>query len=73
MPWDVYNVFANLVAEPEAPVFSIPFKFERLGIDYEFTIDLSEFEDIAKISRFFSSIAFVIFLILASRKLIGAE
>lgn len=71
--WDVYNVFANLVAEPEAPVFSIPFKFERLGIDYEFTIDLSEFEDIAKISRFFSSIAFVIFLILASRKLIGAE
>jgi hypothetical protein len=73
LPWDVYNVFANLVAEPEAPVFSIPFKFERLGIDYEFTIDLSEFEDIAKISRFFSSIAFVIFLILASRKLIGAE
>ena len=73
LPWDVYNVFANLVSEPEAPVFSIPFKFERLGIDYEFTIDLSEFEDIAKISRFFSSIAFVIFLILASRKLIGAE
>lgn len=73
LPWDVYNVFANLVAEPEAPVFTIPFKFERLGIDYEFTIDLSEFEDIAKISRFFSSIAFVIFLILASRKLIGAE
>lgn len=73
LPWDVYNVFANLVAEPEAPVFSIPFKFERLGIDYEFTIDLSEFKDIAKISRFFSSIAFVIFLILASRKLIGAE
>lgn len=73
LPWDVYNVFVNLVSEPEAPVFSIPFKFDRLGIDYEFTIDLSQFEEIAKVSRFFSSIAFVIFLILASRKLIGAE
>ncbi len=73
LPWDVYNVFVNLVSEPEAPVFSIPFKFDRLDIDYEFTIDLSQFDDIAKVSRFFSSIAFVIFLILASRKLIGAE
>lgn len=73
LPWDVYNVFVNLVSEPEAPVFTIPFKFQRLGIDYEFTIDLSQFDDIAKVSRFFSSIAFVIFLILASRKLIGAE
>lgn len=73
LPWDVYNVFVNLVSEPEAPVFSIPFKFNRLGINYEFTIDLSQFEEIAKVSRFFSSIAFVIFLILASRKLIGAE
>lgn len=73
LPWDVYHVFVNLVSEPEAPVFTIPFKFQRLGIDYEFTIDLSQFDDIAKVSRFFSSIAFVIFLILASRKLIGAE
>lgn len=73
LPWDVYNVFVNLVSEPEAPVFTIPFKFQRLEIDYEFTIDLSQFDDIAKVSRFFSSIAFVIFLILASRKLIGAE
>ena len=73
LPWDVYNVFVNLVSEPEAPVFTIPFKFQRLGIDYEFTIDLSQFDDIAKVLRFFSSIAFVIFLILASRKLIGAE
>lgn len=73
LPWDLYNVFANLVAEPEAPVFKFPFVFERLGIDYEFTIDLSQFDDLARVSRFFSSVSFVIFLILQSRKMVGAE
>ena len=73
LPWDVYNVFANLVAEPEAPVFEIPMKWEFLDIDYTLTIDFSMFDEIAKISRFFSSLGFVVFLILISRKVIGAE
>ncbi len=73
LPWDVYNVFANLVAEPEAPVFEIPMKWEFLDIDYTLIIDFSMFDEIAKISRFFSSLGFVVFLILISRKVIGAE
>lgn len=73
LAWDVYNVFANLVAEPEAPVFEIPMKWEFLDIDYTLTIDFSMFDEIAKISRFFSSLGFVVFLILISRKVIGAE
>lgn len=73
LPWDVYNVFANLLAEPEAPVFEIPMKWEFLDIDYTLTIDFSMFDEIAKISRFFSSLGFVVFLILISRKVIGAE
>ena len=73
LPWDVYNVFANLVAEPEAPVFEIPMKWEFLDIDYTLKIDFSMFDEIAKISRFFSSLGFVVFLILISRKVIGAE
>lgn len=73
LPWDVYNVFANLVAEPKAPVFEIPMKWEFLDIDYTLKIDFSMFDEIAKISRFFSSLGFVVFLILISRKVIGAE
>lgn len=73
LPWDLYNVFANLVAEPEAPVFKFPFVFERLGIDYEFTIDLSQFDDLARVSRFFTSITFIVALISISRKMVGAE
>lgn len=73
LPWDLYNVFVILNAEPVAPKFDIPFKFERFGIDYVFTIDLSDYEQFALISRASLSITFVIALILLSRKVIGAE
>lgn len=72
LPWDLYNVFVILNAEPIAPKFDIPFKFERFGIDYVFTIDLSDYEQFALISRVSLSITFIIALILLSRKVIGA-
>lgn len=73
LPWDLYNVFVLLNAEPVAPKFDIPFKFDRLGIDYTFSIDLSEYEQLALISRVSLSVMFIIALILLSRKVIGAE
>lgn len=73
LPWDLYNVFVVLNAEPVAPKFDIPFKFDRLGIDYTFSIDLSEYEQLALISRVSLSVMFIIALILLSRKVIGAE
>ena len=36
-------------------------------------IDLSMFDEVARISRFFTSISFVVALILISRKMVGAE
>lgn len=73
LPWDLYNVFVLLNAEAVAPKFDIPFKFDRLGIDYTFSIDLSEYEQLALISRVSLSVMFIIALILLSRKVIGAE
>lgn len=73
LPWDLYNVFVVLNAEPVAPKFDIPFKFDRLGIDYTFSVDLSEYEQLALISRVSLSVMFIIALILLSRKVIGAE
>lgn len=72
LPWDLYCLFVGLYAEPVAPKFDIPFKFERLGIDYTITIDISEYEEFANLSRMSLSVIFVIALILLSRKLIGA-
>lgn len=73
LPWDVYNLFAGLQFEnAEAPCFTIPFKFERLGIDEEIVIDFEDFEEPVKIIRFFIGATFVLALVLVSRKLIGS-
>ena len=73
LPWDLYSLFGSLNATPKAPKFIIPFKNDRLGIDYEIIIDISDYEIFAKLSRASLSVVFVIALILLSRKLIGAE
>lgn len=73
LPWDVYNLFTGLSAKGEAPSFTIPFKFERLGINYSFKLDMTQFNEIAGIIRFFLSAMFVIALIMLSRKLTGSE
>lgn len=73
LPWDLYNLFAGLQAEEEAPRFMVPFKFERLGIDEEIVIDFSDYEEQIKIIRFFTGAMFVLALIMISRKLIGAQ
>lgn len=73
LPWDLYSLFVSLNATPKAPKFIIPFKNDRLGIDYEIIIDISDYEIFAKLSRASLSVVFVIALILLSRKLIGAE
>lgn len=73
LPWDLYNLFAGLQTEEEAPCFLVPFKFERLGIDEEIVIDFSDYEEQIKIIRFFTGAMFVLALIMISRKLIGAQ
>ena len=73
LPWDLYNLFAVLAAEPEAPKFVIPYKNNMLGIDEEYVLDFSKYEDAAKIIRFFTCAGFVLALILISRKLTGSE
>lgn len=73
LPWDLYNLFAGLQTEEEAPRFVVPFKFQRLGIDEEIVIDFSDYEEQIKIIRFFTGAMFVLALIMISRKLIGAQ
>lgn len=73
LPWDLYSLFVSLNSTPKAPKFTIPFKNSRLNIDYEITIDISDYEMFAKLSRASLSVVFVVALILLSRKLIGAE
>lgn len=71
LPFDVYNIFNLLSAQPEAPKFEIPLKSDELGINENINIDLSEYNWIAEIVRWFLYIAFLVGLALITNKLIG--
>lgn len=70
IPYDFYNAVAQFAAPGEVIKFDIPFDIERLNIHYTFHIDLTQFETVAKISRWFFSVSWVVVLILLTRKVI---
>lgn len=70
LPFDVYKVFNILSATPRAPSFKIPIEMKNV-FSYSIDVNLSEYEDIAVIVRWFLYIIFVLGLILATNKLIG--
>lgn len=70
IPFDLIHLFDVLVAEPVTPRFEIPFKYDKLGIDYIFVIDFKQFEDLAKIFRTGETVLFVLGLILITRNII---
>ncbi len=51
IPWDVYLIIGFLAEEPQTPVFRLPIKLERLGIEEYIEIDLKDFETLSSISR----------------------
>lgn len=70
IPFDIYKLFNILSAEPQAPHFQIPITIvdgEPVNID----IDLSEWDWIAEIVRWFMWIIFVVGLLALTNKLIG--
>lgn len=70
LPYDIYHTFNLLSADPVAPSIHFPIKMEGV-FDFSIDVDLSEYNWIAEIVRWFLFIVFVIGLILATNKLIG--
>lgn len=64
LPWDLKNSVVALTSNPEAPVFDVPIVSEVI------TLDFSEFESWASIIRVFTTLIFVIALIILTRRLI---
>lgn len=62
IPWDIVAIIAVLSAEPEAPVFDIPLKLERYGIDTSIKIDFSNFSVLSDISRSFLTLIWCMYL-----------
>jgi hypothetical protein len=59
-----------LNAKGEAPVFEIPFVLSAFGINESITIDLSKFEPVMVILRWFITLLFIFGLAMATRSLI---
>lgn len=72
IPWDIIAIIRIMSAEPEPPKIAVPFKIDRLGIDYTIKIDLSKADKVAELSRNMLTVTFLLFLTIQTRKLYGA-
>lgn len=70
VPYDLYNCIAQLVVPPAPPVFTLSFDGTIMASAGDIVIDLSKFDGLAKIIRFFVFFGFVAALIKITRNLI---
>lgn len=68
LPFDLYNLFACLAADPVAPSFEVPINFAPLNLTYTFEIDLSAFSDVAALLRKLELLGFCVALVLITRQ-----
>jgi hypothetical protein len=73
IPWDLKNAVTSLVATPEAPRWTILFPSNIFVGGGSFEINFAIFDVWAKVIRWGILIIFNIFLILATRRIIGAS
>lgn len=57
--WDFVFILNIFVADPVEPVFTIPLKYEPIGLDVTFTIDLTDWEWAVEMVRVFELLAFI--------------
>lgn len=79
LPFDLFNLFTGFTVEAEAPVWHLlvipenSFGLENEAIYFDIDFGANGLDIFVKYLRFFIGASFVVFLILISRKLIGAE
>lgn len=72
IPWDIVAIIGTFSAEPETPVFELPFSIPSLGINENIVIDFAKAESLAKLSRTMFELTFLLFLLIQTRNLYGA-
>lgn len=73
IPWDIAFLVSNFADTPEAPVFEVPLKLPRYGIDEKFIIDFTKFEIISKISRSMLTMVYAMGLLKLTDKIINSK
>lgn len=69
LPFDLMDFIGVLDATPQAPNFTIPFKYPTRGgtETYDIVIDLSSFDSVAELLRDMECLAFIVGLIMITR------
>lgn len=67
LPFDFMRGLEVLLSPPQVPTWKIPI------MGSEITIDFSQFENLAKISRFFFTLMYVYVLILVTKRIMGGQ
>lgn len=67
IPFDLYEFFCILYAEPETPVFTWVIPVPQLNAEFPITIDLSAWDGIAQLFRTMELLAFIIGLAILTR------
>lgn len=67
IPFDIYEFFSLLAAEPRAPVFSWVISVPQLGVNYPITVDLSAWDTVAELFRTLELLAFIVGLAMVTR------
>ena len=70
IPFDLIHLVQALDADPVAPKWSLKLEPPQFPVEWEVTIDLSQFESLAKIFRTGETLLFVVGLILITRGII---
>ena len=65
---DIIDCIKLFKATPRNPVFRIPFKYDKIGVDEEIVIDLTDYEDVWQVARTGQVILFIAGLIVLTKK-----
>lgn len=70
VPYDMVRLIKVLNAEPQTPCYEGAIKYDKLNINVPVKIDLTQFDDVAKVFRICETALFILALILVTRDLI---
>ena len=70
LPQDFYLILELLSVDPQTPQVHFKFELERLNMSYDYTYVADDFAKLAYMTRFFSSVGFVLLLINFTNKIL---
>lgn len=70
LPHDFYLILELFSVDAKVPQINFSFDLKRLGLSYDFSYTANDFEKLAYMTRFFSSVGFVMILINLTNKIL---